>query len=172
MARTGSAQRWWAQREQMQVEQIRRAIERVRKGIGQYLEIMELFPATDVSADEYFQSRFNAFYRIRQRPRVWYDEYYSYMQRRKGTNTTFSEVLRHFFSTLGRYEPSFSSKLAATLDVNLPVWDSVVLSYACIERPRYSSRDKVKQAEDVYERLENWHREHIKSGPGKLILET
>lgn len=156
----------------MQIDEIRRAIEKARKGIGQYLEIMELFPTIDVSLNEDFQRRFNAFYRIRQRPRAWYEEYYSYMQNQKERITTFPEVLRHLFSTLGRYEPSFSSKLVATLNVDLPVWDSMVLSYACIERPPYSSRDKVVQAEVVYQRLTKWHGEHMNSAQGKLILET
>ncbi len=123
----------------MKIEKIIEAIDRARKGIAQYLEIMELFSNTDVSIDKDFQRRFNGFYRIRQRPPEWYEQYYAYMQSQKGQNPTFSCVIRHLYSVLGRYEPSFSSKLVATIDVNSPVWDSVVLRYAGIKTPLYTA---------------------------------
>ena len=116
----------------MKIEKIIEAIDRAKKGIAQYLEIMELFPNTDVSFDKEFQRRFNGFYRIRQRPPEWYEQYYAYMQSQKGQSPSFSCVLRHLYSVLGRYEPSFSSKLVATIDVNSPVWDSVVLKDALV----------------------------------------
>jgi hypothetical protein len=156
----------------MKIEKIIEAIERARKGIAQYLEIMELFSNTDVSIDKDFQRRFNGFYRIRQRPPEWYEQYYAYMQSQKGQNPTFSYVLRHLYSVLGRYEPSFSSKLVATIDVNSPVWDSVVLRYAGIKTPLYTSKSKVDQAEATYKQLQEWHERHMRSDHGKLILRT
>jgi hypothetical protein len=156
----------------MKIEKIREAIERARKGIAQYLEIMELFSNTDVSTDKDFQRKFNGFYRIRQRPPEWYEQYYSYMQSQKGRNPTFSNVLIHFYSVLGRYEPSFSSKLVATIDVNSPVWDSIVLRYAGIKTPLYTSKSKVDQAEAIYKKLQEWHDRHMRSDHGKLILQT
>jgi len=154
------------------IDEIRKAIERARKGIKQYLKIMELFPGIDVSRDKDFQRRFNGFYRIRQRPPEWYERYYWYMQSQKGQTPTFSDVLRYLHSTLGRYEPSFSSKLVATLNVNAPVWDSFVLGYALIKAPLYTSKTKVDQAEAAYKKLEEWHERHMKSDHGKLIIQT
>ena len=103
----------------MKIEKIREAIERARKGIAQYLEIMELFSNTDVSTDKDFQRKFNGFYRIRQRPPEWYEQYYSYMQSQKGQNPTFSNVLIHFYSVLGRYEPSFGVETGCCCDSKL-----------------------------------------------------
>jgi hypothetical protein len=154
------------------IDEIRKAIERARKGIREYLEIMTLFPDTDVSRDEDFQRRFNGFYRIRQRSAEWYERYYWYMQNLKGQTPTFSDVLRYLYSTLGRYEPSFSSKLVATLNVNAPVWDTFVLGYALIKTPLYSSKTKVDEAEAAYKKLEEWHARHMKSDHGKLIIRT
>jgi flagellar assembly factor FliW len=156
----------------MRIEKIREVIERARKGIAQYLEIMELFSNTDMSTDKDFQRKFNGFYRIRQRPPEWYEQYYSYMQSQKDKNPTFSNVLIHFYSILGRYEPSFSSKLVATIDVNSPVWDSVVLRYTGIKTPLYTSKSKVDQAEAIYKKLQEWHDRHMRSDHGKLILQT
>ncbi|MGD0626106.1 MAG: hypothetical protein ABSB22_23025 [Thermodesulfobacteriota bacterium] len=156
----------------MKINEIKEAIERARKGIGRYLEIMGLFPDTDVSIDKDFQRKFNGFYRIKQRPPAWYEEYYSYMQSQKGQNPTFSAVLRHLHSVLKRYEPSFSSKLVATIDANSPVWDSVVLKYVGIKPPLYTSRTKVDEAEAIYKKLQEWHERHMRSDHGKLILHT
>ena len=156
----------------MKIEKIIEAIERARKGIAQYLEIMELFSDTDVSIDKDFQRKYNAFYRIRQRRPDWYEEYYSYMQSQKGQHPTFSLVLRHLYSILGRYEPSFSSKFVATIDVNSPVWDSVLLRHAGIKIPLYTSKSKVDQAETTYKQLQVWHERHMRSDNGRLILQT
>jgi hypothetical protein len=43
----------------LRIEQIEEAIGRAKKGIGQYLEIMDLFSHTDVTGDRYFQRKFN-----------------------------------------------------------------------------------------------------------------
>ena len=161
-----------AREKELKIEKIREAIERARKGIGRYLEIMELFPDADVSTDKDFQRRFNGFYRIKQRPTVWYEEYYSYMQSLKGQTPTFSAVLRHLHSVLKRYEPSFSSKLVATIDTSLPIWDSVVLKYAEIKSPLFTSKTKVDEAEATYKKLQEWHERHMKSDQGQLILRT
>ena len=111
----------------MQKKDIIRAIEMARSGIRQYLDIMTIFPTVDVSINRVFQRRFNHFYRIKQRSKDWYSEYYSFMERGKENPPRFEKVLDHLHLTLGRYEPSFSSKLAATLNPEEPVWDQYVI---------------------------------------------
>lgn len=103
------------------------AIEKARRGIGQYLEIMDLLPRVDVRTDRDFQKRYNAFYRVRQRSEEWYAVYFAYLEKHKRRKTSFDQVLDHLHAELGRYEPSFSSKLVATLDPEQPVWDRFVL---------------------------------------------
>jgi len=56
--------------------------------------------------------------------------------------------------------------------VNSPVWDSVVLRYAGIKTPLYTSKSKVDQAEAIYKKLQEWHDRHMRSDHGKLILQT
>lgn len=45
----------------MDESRILAAINSARKGIAQYLEIMELLPDVDVSRDRNFQRKYNAF---------------------------------------------------------------------------------------------------------------
>jgi hypothetical protein len=138
--------------------QIVNAINNAQKGISQYLEIMELFPNVDVSTNRDFQRKFNGFYRIIKRPESWYREYYSSMQRWKGSKPTFDEVLEHLNKSLGKYEPSFSSKLVATLDPNQPIWDAYVLENTQIKVPSYTSCHKLERAQAAYKCLQSWYK--------------
>ncbi len=92
------------------------------------------------------------------------------MQSQKGQSPTFSLVLRHLHSVLNRYEPSFSSKLVATIDPSAPVWDSFVLKRVGIRPPLFTSRTKVDEAEVGYKKLQDWHERHMRSDHGKLVL--
>jgi len=155
----------------MQRNEIVTAIEKAREGICQYLEIMAMLPAINVDSDKGFQRLFNHFYRIRQRSENWYKEYYAFMERKKYNHPKFEEVLDHLYETLGRYEPSFSSKLAATLDPNEPVWDQYVIRNVGQRAPAYSSTHKMSKAKEVFQEIRNWYDKKIESAEGKMIID-
>ena len=155
----------------MQKGEIVAAIESARKGINQYLAIMEMFPLVDVSADRAFERHFNAFYRIRQRREKWYSEYYLFMESSKNSPVRFEAVLDHIYDVLGCYEPSFSSKLAATLDPNEPVWDKYVLTNTDQKAPYYSAFNKLERAKNVFQNIRKWYTEHMQSAEGKMKIE-
>jgi hypothetical protein len=155
----------------MRKDEIIAAIEKARKGIGQYLDIMTMLPTVDVSTNRAFQRRFNHFYRIKQRPEGWYAEYYSFMERGKRNPPYFEDVLDHLHFTLGRYEPSFSSKLAATLTPDEPVWDQYVIKNTGQKAPAYSSPRKFEEAKAVFQGVRKWYRERLESLEGRLIIE-
>jgi hypothetical protein len=156
----------------MKKKEIASAISQAREGIYKYLTIMGMFHTVDVSIDRNFQRQFNAFYRIRQRPERWYSEYYSFMESRKRASVRFEDVLDHMNIVLKRYEPSFSSKLAATLDPNEPVWDKYVLQNTGQKAPYYSARDKVEKAKNVFEKIREWYKKHMQSPEGKMMVEV
>ena len=154
----------------MDERQIMEAIREARKGISQYLNIMELFPKVNVAEDSEFQLKFNAYYRVRQRPAEWYAEYFSAMQRWKGSKPTFADVLDHLNQSLDKYEPSFASKLVATLDPNQPIWDKHVLKNTSTRQPSYTSIHKVEQAKVAYQDIQSWYRQFLCSDDGKLVV--
>jgi len=156
----------------MEENQIIEAIERARRGIDQYLSIMELFPIVDVSTDFNFQRQFNAFYRVRQRPREWYSAYYSYMESNKKACILFEDALDYLHETLGRYEPSFSSKLAATINPNQPVWDSFVLRNTGQRAPSYTANKRIERAKEVFQNIRQWYEGRMQSEEGQLIIAT
>jgi len=156
----------------MTEEEITAAIERAKRGIKQYLAIMDLFPNVDASTNRDFQRQFNAFYRVRQRPQEWYRVYYSYLENNRGKTILFEDVLDHMNNTLGRYEPSFSSKLAATLNPNEPIWDKFVLQNTNQKAPSYNSPNKIEQAKTIFQNIRDWYSEYLQSEEGLLVIET
>lgn len=156
----------------MEREVIEKAIERARRGIGQYLEIMELFPSTNVSKNRDFQRKFNYFYRVKQQSPDWYAEYYRFMEEQKGENPEFSNVLAHFYSVLGRCEPSFSSKFVATHNPDTPIWDAHVLRNTGVKPPSYGSKNRISKTVEAYRRICNWYEDTITSDRGQLIIES
>jgi hypothetical protein len=153
-------------------EKIIVAIEKAREGIGQYLDIMAMLQIIDVSTNRAFQKSFNHFYRIRQRSEAWYAEYYSFMEKSKSNAPHFEDVLDHLYLTLGRYEPSFSSKLAATLSPDEPIWDQHVIQNLGQKPPAYSSSRKIEQAKIIFQGIRKWYSEHLKSPEGRLMIDV
>ena len=154
----------------MDDSQIVAAIEKAKKGITQYLAIMDTVHRVDVSRNRDFQKRYNRFFRMRQRQPIWYKVYYAYLERSKIAPPPFDRVLEHLWSTLGKYEPSFSSKLVAILDPHRPIWDTVVLQNIGLKAPAYWDRNRVQKAKPVYRNLEKWYENYLRSDDAQRIV--
>jgi hypothetical protein len=150
--------------------QIEDAVRKATKGISQYLEIMDLLPEVNVATDAAFQRKYNAFYRVRQRPAEWYQTYFSLMQGVKDRKPSFDYVLDYLHGCLKRCEPSFSSKLVATLNPEEPIWDTFVLANTNTRAPLYSDKNKIGKAKIAYKAIQDWYREFLKSDEGKLVI--
>lgn len=156
----------------MNREDIQTAIEKAKKGIEQYSELMDIFGRVDVSTDFDFQRRYNAFYRVQRRSKDWYVKYYSLMQSLKGKKADFGEVLEWIRKATERYEPSFASKLVATIDPAKAVWDVHVLENTGLTAPSYAIDidSKVTKAKAVYRSMERWYDDFLKSPTGALCI--
>jgi len=154
----------------MTLTEIQSAIAKAQRGIGQYTELMDLFGQVDVSVDASFQRQYNAFYRVQRRQDAWYRDYYALMQKLKGTKPAFSDVLDAIHGTSGRYEPSFSSKLVATIDPTKPVWDVHVLGNTNHTAPSYANKAKLSLAKAAYASMESWYATFLESPEGKLCV--
>ncbi len=133
-------------------------------GLTKYSNIMDEVFDVDVSKNELFQKSFNGFYRIRQRPKVFYTTMYEYIETHKHSQVSFEDVLRHFFDKLGRIEASFSSKVAATINPNLPIWDSIILNHLKLKKPGYHlPKDKrLNQTVDLYNSISKFYTDFLK----------
>jgi len=132
---------------------------------------MELLRHVDVSHDRNFQRKYNAFYRVRQRPRGWYELYFSYMESGKANPPSFDSTIDYIFTALGRYEPSFSSKLVATLDPDQPVWDEFVLRHTNQKPLPYGTKNRVERAKVVYRNIQRWYEQYLPTEEARRVIE-
>ena len=117
-------------------DEIGSALDRLEAGLQSYLWPQRRVGLCDVSTDAQFQTRFDAFYRVR-RNSSWRAQYFSLMESSKGMGIEFPQGRNEINRRTGRLEASFASKLVATLNPSAPVIDRFVRQnlawspYAC-----------------------------------------
>lgn len=133
--------------------------------ISKYVYIQENFLNIDISENEKFQKIFNGFYKVR-RNQDWRYKYYEYFQDIKDKKLSFELIITHLEQSLGRVEPSFSSKMLATINPEMPIWDSKVLNCLGLENA-WDSQRTVKNAIDIYNQIVEWYKEYLKTEEAK-----
>lgn len=131
---------------------------------------MDRYWKVSVADDHDFQRIFNGYYRIRQRPPAWYAQYFRMLEQLKTTNRSFAEILQELHKRTGRLEASFSSKMLATRNPDLPVIDRWVLDNLRLRMPRYSDKDKARKVVQLYGRIVAWYRQFLTAPAGQRAL--
>ena len=136
--------------------------ENKKRGVQKYAEILKSFSSTNVILDELFQKKFNGFYRVR-RNSDWQKVYYSIMEDGKRKPLTFEMVLKELFTSLGRVEASFSSKLLHTLNNDMPIWDKWVLQNLTLDPPKqyWSMEKKLNACALLYNKIVVWYKKTL-----------
>ena len=143
----------------------------IEPSLRRYIEIMKLVHNIDVSKDAAFQRLYNGYYRVRQRKPEFYKKYYSFMENHKDKDVSFEDTFLYFYQEFGRIEASFSSKLVATINPNMPIWDSVVLGHLQLKKPKYTSHDRIKETIAVYDTICDWYQKYLLSPDGMDMIE-
>ena len=139
-------------------------------GLDKYQYIMEHVMKTDVSADEDFQRIFNGFYIVR-RNEEWRNVYYSYFEKVKNRKPTFEDIIIYLYEKTGNVEPSFSSKMLATIIPEKPIWDRYVVQNLNIKLSGLSQEEKLKSAIEKYSEMERWYEDFLNSEDGHNCVE-
>jgi len=142
----------------------------IEPSLRKYIEIMNLVHNVDVSEDTSFQRLYNGYYRVRQRKPEFYSRYYSFMESNKIKGVSFKDALLYLYREFGWIEASFSSKLVATINPDMPIWDSVVLGHLQLHRPQYASRDRIKKTIDIYDKICDWYQRFLHSSDGMDMI--
>ena len=133
--------------------------DRVETGIEKYKWIMERVHECDVSVDPVFQKTFNGFYRIRQKPASFYQSFYRYLEDNKNNSSlSFEAVVTHLYHESGSIYASFSSKLLATVNPNMPVWDKFVLQNLGLRAPYCYENERLRKTVLLYQKICEWYR--------------
>jgi len=133
-------------------------------GLNKYDLIMSEVFNVDVSKDKSFQRKFNGFYKIRQRPKDFYTTLYKFLEKNKHSQVSFELILTHFYTEFGSIEASFSSKIAATINPNLPVWDSVILEHLKLKKPgsHIPKEERLSRTVALYNSISKFYTDFLK----------
>lgn len=139
-------------------------------GLEQYGYIISQWKIVDVSTDGDFQTKFNGFYRVR-RNAEWRECYYGLFQRGKTEKLSFADIITHLYEQTGNIEPSFSSKMYATLNADKPIWDQYVLMNLNMQLDG-RGEERLQNAINLYARIEAWYKDFLESKNGKECIDT
>ncbi len=121
--------------------------------VDRYLYIQQSLRLSDVSKSAEFQLAYNGFYVVRRSIR-WREIYFGLFEEIKNQeHVTFSDILQELWCRTGRLEPSFTSKLFATLKPDQPVIDSIVLGQMGLRLPYPSAANRAEKMVSIHSRL-------------------
>jgi hypothetical protein len=151
-------------------QQIDQAISRVEPGLRQYLWLQKNRDSCNIDSDADYQRKFNRFYRVR-RKESWRDSFYELLEAaKKRKRARFPEILHALYRATNRCEASFASKLAATIDTNLPVIDSIILRNLNLRLPTSKSNDRLAGIADLHEELGREFRCFLSTDQGRYLV--
>ena len=107
-----------------------------------------------------FQKIFNSYYKVR-RGDGWREIYYDLFSEAISMKYTFDQIIKELFDKTNNVEPSFSSKMLATIDPSKPVWDQHVLMNLGFKFR--SGSDRLEQAIEIYHDIEKWYEDYLKT---------
>ncbi|MBO4290841.1 MAG: HD domain-containing protein [Lachnospiraceae bacterium] len=152
---------------QIDLESAILTLKKRKKDVWAYFEIME--EAKHPERPE-FQKKYDAFYRVR-RNAEWRKEYFDLMGTyKKQGKATFSEVLHRLYQATDQIEASFASKMLATIDANMPIWDSKVLAALKLRVSGTGAGIRFSNTVLLYDRICSWYREFLKTENAKAMI--
>lgn len=102
------------------------ALKRRHSDLDRYAYTIRSLRSLNVMQDQEYQRTFNGLYMVR-RNALWRSKFYALLESCKtDREPKFMMVLNILYRETGRIEASFASKLIATINPGLPVYDSIV----------------------------------------------
>lgn len=143
------------------------ALLKTRKSdIIKYCDLQQRTLEVNIAEDRAFQREFTAFYRLRRNDN-WRQYYFKLFEDLKKSDVSFGEIQLRIFQKCGQIESSFSSKMLATIDPNMPIWDSYVLKNLGLKLKGKSKDERFSQAVVLYEKICSWYKEFLKTDEAK-----
>ena len=143
--------------------------------LKKYMIIMDSVSKEDFKATKEFRKIYNGFYRVAFKSSEWYDKYYQLMEEQKKEQRTIGEILSELTVVKSTVEVSFASKLIATINPDMPIWDQYVLRNLGLENEwtKYSTEfkeERIKKAVDIYDRIQSFYSDFQLSDEGKKCI--
>lgn len=146
-------------------------LEQRKASIARYYDLLQLSAAVNVAEDLSFQKAFTAFYRLRRDKhwRAYYFELFERMKSRK-TQASFEEIQLRLFQKCGQIESSFSSKMLATINPDMPIWDSYVLKNLGLKLRGKNKEERFSMAVVLYDNICSWYKDFLKTDESKEMI--
>lgn len=138
-------------------------------GLDKYQYIMNQVKKANVAIDTGFQKIFNGFYIVR-RNETWRKIYYEYFESIKDSEPTFANIITYLYDCTGNIEPSFSSKMLATISPEKPIWDHYVVQNLNIKLTGATKEEKLKNAIMLYNDMGKWYSDFLQTEKAKECI--
>ena len=138
-------------------------------GLDKYQYIMQQVHVTNVAVDIDFQRIFNGFYIVR-RNESWRKSYYEYFENVKNSKPTFENIITYLYECTGNIEPSFSSKMLATIFPEKPIWDRYAVQNLNMQLVGTTKEEKLNNAISIYADMEKWYAVFGETEKGKECI--
>lgn len=130
----------------------REAVERFL-ALEKYEYIRKELYNTDISNDDEYQKTFNSFFRVR-RNEKWRKKFYKYFEKVKNNkNISFETIVKDLLLETGNIEASFSSKLLATINTSMPIWDQYILKNLDLKVKGTTKEERLNSVIELYNEI-------------------
>ena len=147
-----------------------KAIEKLKrreKDVSRYHEIMQM---KETPEKREFQRKYDAFYRVR-RNEMWRTEYFRLMQYfMNRAEPSFGEILLRLQQSTGQIEASFASKMLATINADMPIWDKNVLASLKLRLTGKTLELKMSNAVILYDKICQWYKTFLQTDHAEEII--
>lgn len=120
------------------------------------MNIMSKVKTVNVADDQDFQREFDFFYKVR-RNAEWRKVFFEIFERKKKKNCSYKEIITELYEGTGQVEASFASKMLASIDENMPIWDSKVLDRIGIKSSNKRGQQKLEETIELYDVIVQWY---------------
>ena len=131
-------------------------LEKRAQDIQHYMNIMSKVKTVNVADDQDFQREFDFFYKVR-RNAEWRKVFFEIFERKKKKNCSYKEIITELYEGTGQVEASFASKMLASIDENMPIWDSKVLDRIRIKSSNKRGQQKLEETIELYDVIVQWY---------------
>jgi len=152
-------------------DQINIAMPRISEGLAKYLNLQNMFlESSDIKSDCDFQKIFAGFYRFRGRDVDWRRRFFDTLAKSRGRPVNFLNIINRI-SDDDRDEASFASKLVATVDPNLPVIDSFVVTNLKLALPKRGIDRRREAIAEFHGKMHGMYLMYLSSDGGRYLVE-
>ena len=81
-------------------------------------------------------------------------------------------LLIYLYKYTGNIEPSFSSKMLATIIPSKPIWDQYVVQKLNMKLGGKSKEEKLENAIVLYDNIEKWYEDYLLTSNARECIET